>query len=51
LRFASGSARGVDLDGEGAELRIDAILDGRWDASVDVGQGPRAVEAVFLGHR
>jgi hypothetical protein len=51
LRFASGSARIVDPPTSGADGRGEALSDGVWEATVDVGQGARRVDATFVGRR
>lgn len=48
LHFASGAARLVDDDGDGVG---DRIVDGKWDAELDLGLGLRRAPAVFLGSR
>jgi hypothetical protein len=48
FRLASGAARLVDDDGDGVG---DRIVDGVWDAKLNVGLGLRPVPATFLGAR
>lgn len=48
MLFAHGKARLVDDGGDGI---ADHIVDGTWDAQVDVGQGLRAATATFVAHR
>jgi len=48
LHFASGAARLVDTDGDGA---ADTIVDGVWDAEMNFGLGLRHTDAVFAGAR
>lgn len=48
LRLATGAATLVDRDGDGTG---DAIVDGVWQAHLDVGGGPRMAPATFTGAR
>ena len=48
FQFASGTARLVDDDGDGIG---DRIVDGQWDAKMNLGQGLRHAPATFEGHR
>jgi hypothetical protein len=45
--FAHGTARLVDDGGDGI---ADHIVDGKWDAQADLGQGLRAASATFVAH-
>jgi hypothetical protein len=50
--FRAGRAELWDAPPEGArDGRMDCIAAGVWDASIDVGQGPREVRATFTGVR
>lgn len=48
FEFASGTARLVDDDGDGVG---DRIVDGTWDAKMNLGQGLRHAPATFTGER
>lgn len=48
FQFASGTARLVDDDGDGVG---DRIVDGEWDAKMNLGQGLRHAPATFTGER
>jgi hypothetical protein len=48
LHLASGSARLVDEDGDGVG---DSIVDGAWDAEMNLGLGLRKAPATFTGTR
>lgn len=45
VRFTSGTAKLVD---EGFDGVADSIIDGRWDAEIDVGQGAHKATATFI---
>lgn len=49
VRLQSGQATLVDAPA--ADGRADALADGEWQASLDLGQGPREVPASFTGTR
>ena len=48
FQFASGDARLVDDNGDGVG---DKIVDGAWDASMNLGMGLRHTPATFVGTR
>jgi hypothetical protein len=46
MRFSSGTATLVDADADGV---AEALAEGAWTASIDAGQGPRAIFGGFTG--